>query len=367
MKTSGVWGRRSQKYMTNREKIRLHEAWWHRENPEPLVAPFIPATFQYGGLDIAVPPTEIAARKKADSAVAASLPGDRLTVACVNFGPAFLPALAGAGFEHDGHTSWSVPAFHTAAEAKVRPFDPNHPLFVEYRRRLEPLLENWSWDTYLPGLADYLGPVDIAAGLLGPETLAMEILDNPDAVRRLAGETARFVADALDFERDLHRQAGVSSGTTECFGVWLPGRGARLSEDFAVLVGPKAYDAFFVEADALACRNCDHVFMHVHSAACRHVSGFLGNPAINAIELGNDPNGPGLDERLAAARRIQQSGRALQFGSWNIPLPAAEIEQAMKSLDPAGLIVSFQLQPGEDAAEHIAWVKSLSPAPRRLS
>lgn len=333
----------------------------------PLVAPYIPATFAYGGLDIAVPPTEIAARKKADSAVAAGLPGDLLTVASVNFGPAFLPALTGAGFEHDGHTSWSVPAFHTADEAKVRPFDPNHPLFVEYRRRLESLLENWSWDTYLPGLADYLGPVDIAAGLLGPETLAMEMLDNPEAVRRLAGETARFVADALDFEQDLHRQAGVPGGTTECFCVWLPGRGARLSEDFAALVGPEPFDTVFVEADMLACRHCDHVFMHVHSAACRNIPGFLRNPAIGAIELGNDPNGPGLDERLAAARLIQQSGRALQFGSWDIPLPAAEIERAMKSLDPAGLIVRFQLRPGEDAAEHIAWVKSLSSVPRRCS
>ncbi len=346
--------------MTNQEKIALHLVWWRRENPAPLVAPYIPVAAPYGGLDIEVPPAQIAARKLANAEVEAGLPGDTLIVAGVEFGPAFLPALAGAGFAHDGHTSWSSPAFHSAAEASVPHFDPQHPLFVAYRRRLEPLLEHWSWDNYLPGLADYLGPMDIIAGLLGPETLAIEMLDNPEAVRRLAQDAAAFMAEVLDYERDLQRQAGVPGGVTDNFGVWLPGMGVRTSEDFAVLVGPAQFDDFFVEADSRAYANSDHVFMHVHSAACRNMPGFLKTRAIGAIELGNDPNGPDLTTRLETARLIQASGRSLQFGSWEIPLPAAEIERAMTALDPRGLLVRFQLRPGEDPAEHIAWIRSLA-------
>ena len=348
--------------MTNREKAELHKTWWRRENAAPLVAPYIPSASPYGGLDIEVPPASIVARKKANAEVEAGLPGDTLIVAGVEFGPAFLPALAGAGFEHDGHTSWSIPAFRSAAEASVRPFDPAHPLFREYRRRLDSLLEHWSWDTYLPGLADYLGPLDITAGLLGPETLAVELLDNPQAVRRLAHEAAAFMAEVLDYERDLHRQAGLQGGVTDNFGVWLPGRGVRASEDFAALVGPVQFDDFFVEADTRAYANSDHVFMHVHSAACRNMPGFLRTRAIGAIELGNDPNGPDLSARLESAQLIQASGRALQFGSWEIPLPAAEIERAMRTLAPRGLLVRFQLRPGEAPAEHIAWVRRLCRA-----
>ncbi len=345
--------------MNNKEKIELHKSWWRRENTVPLVAPYIPVKSPYGGLDIVVPPSQIALRKKANAEVHGGLPGDALTVEEIHFGPAFLPALAGAGFEHDNHTSWSIPAFRSAVEATVRPFNPDHPLFVEYRCRLDPLLENWRWDSYLPGMADYLGPMDIAAGLLGPETLAVEMFDNPEAVRRLAGDAADFMAAVLDYELDLYRLAGIPGGVTENFSVWLPGRGARLSEDFSALVGPGQFEDFFIEADTRACRNCDHVFMHVHSAAWRNIPGFLKTQPIGAIEFGNDPNGPDLTTRLETARLIQSAGRALQFGSWEIPLPSTDIERIMKTLDQRGLLVRFQLRPGEDATEHIAWVKGI--------
>lgn len=346
--------------MDNRAIAELHEKWWRRENPEILVSNYFPVKTPYGGLDIEIPPSQMAVRKKAnaDAISAADVPSDTLNVQAVNFGPALLPALAGAGFEYDAHTSWSVQAYASANLAKVSTFNPRHPLLEKYIRRLEPLLENWSWDTYLPSLADYLGPLDIVAGLIGSEKLAVELYDNPEDVRRLASDAAKLLAEAIAFELELHRKAGLTDGVTDTFGVWLPGKGVRLSEDFSTLVGPEQFREFFHAPDSYICENMDSVFMHVHSGAIQCLPGFLDVRKMGAIEFGNDPNGPGLDDRIDAGRLVQQKGLPLQMTSWNIRLKEEEVLKIVRALDPKGLLLRFQTDSAEEARELHHLIKS---------
>ncbi len=351
--------------MDNSAIAELHRKWWKRENEEILVSNYFPLNTPYGGLDIDVPPSQMAMRKKANAmAVAeADVPSDTLNVQGVGFGPALLPALAGAGFEYDANTSWSVHAYDSANLAKVNAFDSEHPLWQKYIRRLEPLLENWSWDTFLPSLADYLGPMDIVAGLIGSEKLAIELYDNPGDVRRLAMDAARLLSEAINYEIELHRKAGLIDGVTDVFSVWLPGRGVRLSEDFSTLVGPDQYNEFFHEPDSYVCSSFDSVFMHVHSGAAQCIPGFIGVERMGAIEFGNDPNGPGVDDRIETARLVQGKGLPLQMTSWNIRLMEEEILKMVKSLDHRGLLVRFQTDSIGEARDLYGLIKNASAAP----
>ncbi|HBC88279.1 MAG TPA: hypothetical protein DCZ94_15110 [Lentisphaeria bacterium] len=347
--------------MHNRLIAEQHRKWWKRETPEILISNYFPVKMPYGGLDIDIPPSLMAMRKKAnaEAIAAAGVPSDTLNVQAVNFGPALLPALAGAGFEYDASTSWSVHAFDSANLAKVNTFDPNHPLWRKYIQRLEPLLENWSWDTYLPSLADYLGPLDIVAGLIGSEKLAMELYDNPEDVKRLAMDAAKLLSEAINFELDLHRKAGLADGVTDVFSIWLPGRGVRLSEDFSTLVGPDQFQEFFLEPDSYVCENFDSVFMHVHSGAIQCLPGFVDVRKMGAIEFGNDPNGPGIDDRIEAGKLVQKKGLPLQMTSWNIKLKEEEVLKIIKSLDPRGLLVRFQMDSIEEARELYKLIKEI--------
>ncbi|HCE45256.1 MAG TPA: hypothetical protein DET40_17085 [Lentisphaeria bacterium] len=346
--------------MDNRSIAELHKKWWKRENSQILVSNYFPVRIPCGGLDIEIPPSQMAARKMANAAAIADagVPSDTLNVQAVNFGPALLPAMAGAGFEYDAHTSWSVHAYDSANLAKVETFDPKHPLWQKYIQRLEPLLENWRWDTYLPSLADYLGPMDIVAGLIGSEKLAMELYDNPDDVKRLAADAAKLLSETISCELELHRKAGLADGVTDGFSVWLPGRGVRLSEDFSTLVGPGQFQEFFHQPDSYVCEKFDSVFMHVHSGASQCLPGFLDVRKMGAIEFGNDPNGPGTDDRIEAGKLVQKKGHPLQFSSWNIRLDKEEILKIVKSLDPKGLLVRFQTDSIEEARDLYNMIKN---------
>ncbi|NLS91992.1 MAG: hypothetical protein GXX96_07405 [Planctomycetaceae bacterium] len=351
--------------MNLRDKVELHKRWWARTNDAPLVGPYVPLDMPFGGLDINVPPARMAERALRNAEVAHHAPGDMLVVARANFSVAHVPAIAGAGFQYDEHTSWSVPVASSISELRVKPFDPNHPLFIEYVRRLEPLLEHWSWDTYLPGLDDYLGPLDVLAGLLGPGNLAIAMMEEPDEVKKHAMDAAQTVRDMLHYELRLHREAGLTEGVTDGFSVWLPGAGVRMSEDFSALVGDRQFREFFIEPDSLIYESVDSSFLHVHSAAHRCMPGILDCRKLGAIEFGNDPNGPDLDTRIACGRMVQEKGLPLQMGSWNMPLEEGDVRKLVTSLDPRGLIVRLQAESIEHANELNAMVIDLcnKPAP----
>jgi hypothetical protein len=194
--------------MTTQAKSKRHQQWWARENARALVGPYVPLTMPCGGLDIERPASQMREKALRHAAVLQQVPGDMLVVICANFSVALVPVVAGAGFQYDAHTSWSVPVASSIDELRITPFRADHPLYQQYLERLQPLLDNWSWDTYLPGLADYLGPLDILAALLGPEELAVAMMLQPDEVKKHVMDAAQFLRDMLAHERGFFGAGG---------------------------------------------------------------------------------------------------------------------------------------------------------------
>lgn len=341
--------------MHTSETIAQHLTWWKKTNATPLVANYVPHKVPCPGLDIGVDPAHIVRRKQANAEASAPYAEEALVVARADFGPAFLPAVAGAGFEHDEHTSWNHPAYNELHEAHVAPFDPERPLYQDYLNRLKPLLECGWTELFLPGMSDVLGPLDIVAALVGSENLAIGLYEEPDEVRRLAFEAVDFLKGALTFEWELFARAGFSEGLTEAFAIWMPGRGLRPSEDVATLVGPNHIEQFFLEADSQVFELADSVFFHIHSAAKAALPILLQSRNLGAVELGRDPNGPDLPVRLNMARLIQSHNLSLQFSSWEIPMADDEIIETVQSLNPQGLLLRFQA----DSPEHSQHIHAL--------
>ena len=341
--------------MDQRRTVERQRRWWRRENPEVLVGHYFPVEVPYGGLDNDVAPQDIGWRKRANAEAemkAAEAAGsDMLVVEGVEFSVAMVAAIAGAGYARDQHTSWAVPVAEQIGDVRVKSFDRGDTLWVEYERRLENLLKHWAWDSYLPGLADYLGPMDILSGMLGPQNLAMAMVEEPEEVTKRALDAADFLKEMIGYEVGLHHSAGLREGVTDNFGVWLEGTGVRGSEDFAALVGLDHFRQFFVEPLSRVYESLDSCFLHTHSAAIQCFPGILEVRNLGAVELGNDPSGPGWEKRVAAGRLVQAAGKPLQMGSWNIPLPRAQMEAIVRELDPRGLMVRFQATGVAEARE----------------
>ncbi len=325
--------------MDQRHLIPLHLAWWNRTNRRPLVANWAPLDLPYTGLDLHVPPEAIAERKAANAAVEATIQQDLLVTQRVDFGPALIPALAGAGFQDDGRTSWNHPVAETCAQVRIPAFDPGHPLWVAYCARRDRMLDAWAWDRYLPAHTNNVGPVDILAGILGPDRLAAEVMDDPQGVAELALQAADFFIAVMDAELAALQARGPADGATDLYQIWLPGRGCRLTEDFSVLVGPRQVRDCFQPADRRVAAAFDSILFHTHSGAWRSVVDLVRIGGRTAVEFGTDPGRPGLAERISTTVKLQAEGLPVQYGSWRHPLTDAEIAEVVRGLDPRGLMI----------------------------
>jgi hypothetical protein len=339
--------------MNIRERIELHKSWLTRTNDAPLVNTFVSKrlTGGGGGGDLDASPAEIVDRKRRGAESQLRVPGDKIPVATIDFGTPLTPALGGAGVERDATHCWAVPCAKSVDELRVQPFDPDHPLWVRYIRLFEKILDDWSWETYLPGIASMLGPMDMLAGMLGPETLAMEMVTNPEGVRARAEDAAELFLQALDVQIGMIRQAGLADGTVDWMRIWLPGDGVCASEDFTALIGPAHFRDFVAAPFTKVLARLDTGMLHIHSAAHVCIPEIVKLPGLHAMELSNDPNGPDLDALIRLGGLVQDAGLSLQMSNWEHPLTIDEARHLLGSLDPRGLLVSFQTSSMEEARE----------------
>lgn len=116
-----------------------------------------------------------------------------------------------------------------------------------YLARWEPILANWSWDTYLPGMITMFGrPGRPALRADRPHPAgAGDLCDHPEMVKGKALEAAHRTRDFAAYEIRRRRQAGLSGGIPSAFRHWLPGDGFLISEDFTALIGSRTYREFF--------------------------------------------------------------------------------------------------------------------------
>ncbi len=344
--------------LTNRQRIELHEQWWKRTNTSRLALIYTPANHPYGGLDIDVSPAEIATRKRGNAKVEFTIPKDVLVSAYVDFATALIPAMLGAGFRYDSQTSWAIPVVDKIQDIAIPPFDSQHPRFQAYIERVKAVLAEWNWEDFLPTTYAYLGPLDVLAGLLGPEQLAFELYEHPDHVKGLARDLASYLVDMVQYELKLFRKAGVQPGTPCAFNYWLPGSGFMFSEDFCALVSQKHYAQFFLEADIAFTCSVDSTLLHVHSAGFQCLPVILENPHVSCLELANDIGNRDVRKLVQAAKLVQEKKRPVQVSSWEHPLETWEIEMILNELDPRGLTVALQARSISEAWELYEKIKT---------
>ena len=331
--------------------------WWQRCNATPLVLSYARVPFPISGLDVDVPPDQILERKLRNLEVERQIPNDILLTLRVEYSMGFLPALCGAGFDYNEHTSWAIPCCNSIKDVKIPAFNTAHPLMQAYLARWEPILQHWSWDTFLPGMITMFGPGDLLSGLIGPTRLAQEIYDHPEDVKGKAMEAAHWMHDFAADEIRRRRQAGLTGGIPSAFRHWLPGDGFLISEDFTALISPRTYREFFSAADRHLTEGFDTCFFHIHTVGDQVLPGVLEAPFFQGMEISNDVNNQDLPRFIRGARAIQAKGYPIQVSNWEHPLPRQEMEAQLAALDPHGLLIGFTSEDLVEAGEIYAWVK----------
>jgi hypothetical protein len=226
-----------------------------------------------------------------------------------NFGPGIVAAFAGAEVHPAWDTTWFSPVRAGPVAGLRVTADWQNPWWTRACEVTRAAVERWGAQLAV-GITDLGGNLDLLSHLRGAQELLLDMVDAPDEIDRLVGETTRLWLDCFDRLCDL-----VSPGRgITCWGpLWSAGRGYMLQSDTAYMISPKMF-ARFVLPDLEACTAAmEYAFYHMDGRGqIRHLDALLSIPRLRGIQWVPGDGNPAAEGWLPLLERIRSAGKLCQ-------------------------------------------------------
>ncbi len=242
-------------------------------------------------------------------------PADRLPISNTDLGPGSLALLMGGGARFAEETVWFTPSINPDDPEGHPPlrFDPDSRWWhiTETALRASVALGHGK---YLTGCPDLIENIDIVAALRDPQLLLMDMIERPDWVMEKVWEVNEAFFEAYSRIYDIIKLDDGSS----CFGVfglWGPGKVAKVQCDTSAMFSPNMFAQFVVPALRAQCEWLDYSMFHVDGQQCLpHVDMLLDIDALDAIEWTPDPQVPWGGDPMwyPLYRKILAAGKSVQ-------------------------------------------------------
>ena len=267
--------------------------------------------------------------------------GDALPMAWPNLGPEVFSAFFGCQMEYGESTSWSIPILHDWAEAGELRFSEDN----EYFRKLEEMTDAYlaaGQGRFYTGITDLHPGGDAIAAFRDPLNLNMDMLDSPEAVKRLLETVNAAYFRVYDHFCDKLLKAGQA--VTSWPGIVSTRRWYVPSNDFSCMISKEMFDDVFLPGIAAECRHMEASLYHLDGpGALRHLDSLLEIKELNAIQwVYGSGNGRATDW-LHVHRRCQAAGKGLQIG-----VQPDELDTLMENLRPEGVWLSVSIKDREE-------------------
>ena len=330
-------------------------AWWNHDTDRPMLTAsraINPARKRaaWWGLLPTVPfeitPEEIA-EEIWQGILNTEYAGDLFPSAFTNFGPGDVIGFIGGGVVPAHNTTWfNAGIWEGKGLREIKPvYDPDNRWLKRVHAVMRACVEKFDGRA-LVSFSDLGGNLDIAAPLRDTQTLLMDTLDDPDAVRELVGRITKLWLKYYDDEYEIIRRGG--RGCRSWLPLWAPGSTYNLQCDFSYMIGPEQF-AELVMPDLEAC--CEHIeypFFHLDGPGIlTHLDMLLSIPKLRGIQwFAGDWN---ADRGMPSCKwtevldRILAAGKLIQMhGSFNDFIALAK-ERPLKNF---ALDVVYDLPPG---------------------
>lgn len=261
--------------------------------------------------------------------------GDSLPVAWPNLGPELFSVLYGCPVEFgDYGTSWTTPILATWDDADRLQLDWEGPWLVKLHEMTGALLEAGR-DTFIVGMTDWHPGGDAIAALRGPQELAIDMLEQVDAIKRLLPRLAADYYRLYDLFYAKLRGAGqpITAWTT----LLDDGKFYIPSNDFSIMISTRMFEDVFLPGLVDECRFLDRSIYHLDGpGALRHLDTILGIAELDALQFVPGAGNEGFHRWVEVYRRAQAAGKAIQ-----VFCTPADLPLIMQTLDPRGLLLSM--------------------------
>lgn len=226
-------------------------------------------------------------------------------------------------------------------------FDPRNPWLLKLVECTAALREH-AGGRYPIGTPIMRGVSDMAAALLGPQRMVLELYDHPQQMEDLFDRCTDIwqgVSQVLAVERGLFLD-GQTAGRRR---VWSPGTCLLYQDDAAALLSPTLYRKYCIPKTHEILQTFDRSMIHTHSNSLRiMVDGLIELDSLDAVEVLIDPTGPNIAELVPVFKKIQQYKSLLIVGDLR-EMSLSDIRLMLRELSPQGLCILPKVDTEEEA------------------
>lgn len=264
-----------------------------------------------------------------------------------NLGPDLYAAFFGCELEFGEITSWSHPLIAELADdrqASLPAFDPDH-VYLRKLRELTALALEKCAGRALVGVTSWCPGIDCVAAWLGPENLCLNLLLEPERVKRLLARSLTPFHPLLDEFSQRLRAKGLP--TVSWMGIPFDGVCHIAQTDFASMISPQQFEEFCLPSLRKEIAGLERVLFHMDGkGVANHLDSLLAEPGITAIQWAQ---GVGDDEPILQwvplIRRIQAAGKPVV-----VDLKPQELEPFMAQVAPEGVFLCISAEETEQDA-----------------
>jgi hypothetical protein len=210
--------------------------------------------------------------------------------------------------------------------------------------------ETFGYDVIL-GANPMLDPLTTLSMMRGTEKLCMDMIDQPDTVKRWAGRLGEFHRQAVSSYRSVRAACGRREDVNWC-GAWAPGDMDAIQCDVSVMLSPEMFREFALPEVEYEASFYDYTIWHLDGTGeFKHLDDILAIPNLHAIqyvdEMRRDPiefaevwekilrRGKSIifncDYHYAPALTKRLGSRGLAFGAGNCNSESC-LEQLIKDI-----------------------------------
>jgi len=283
--------------------------------------------------------------------------GDALPVFTPWLGPDQFAAWLGADLvlkPAEYNTSWVTPFVQDWANHPEFHIDPQNRWWMLYletvRRSAEQGRGKW-----ITGYPDLHTGIDALSAIRGAENLNMDLIADPDSIRRAMRQMTDLWKSVIDTVSDIVLPAG--QGTSNWTLGWSADRFLCIGQnDFSCMISPGMFREFCWEDNYECCDHADWSMYHLDGpGAVRHLTLLFEIQKLHCIQWIPGAGAPPPSRWLDLLRRIQQAGKTVQV--WPLlncteDTLCDETEILCSALDPARLFINVDVT-SVDLAEEI--------------
>lgn len=251
-------------------------------------------------------------------------------------GPGSLGLFLGSIGHPAPDTLWYEPVIHDAEQHPPLRLDRSNPWWKRHMELLEWGLRE-SRGRFLVGFPDLIENMDTLAQLREGQQLLLDLVERPAWVKAKIGEINQAYFEAYDEMLARIRDAWGGS-TYAAFGLWGPGKVAKVQCDFSCMISAEMFREFVVPALTEQCRWLDYSMYHLDGTqALHHLDTLLEIEELDAIEWtpqAGIENG-GHPRWYDLYRRIKAAGKSVQA----IGVKPEEVEALIDAVGAAGLYI----------------------------